>query len=156
MTQLVFFDLDGTLSAPEYRDGGKPVIGFHTSDDWVDYCNTFDREAYLYCRPVLPVKRYAVQKKTEGARLFVLTTILCESEVRAKEAFLERHYSGLFEELITVDNTKEKRTMIKAIAARENIPLERCELVEDTFMTLLDVISEGIEVTHLSELVEKL
>lgn len=154
MTQLVFFDLDGTLSVPEYRDNGKPVIGFHTLEGWVNYCDTYGDKAYQFCSPVLPVKKYAVQKQTEGARLFVLTAVLCESEVGAKKDFLAEHYPGMFEEMITVGGASEKGGKIKEIANRENVTLEHCELVEDTFTTLLDVMGDGIKVTHLSEIVQ--
>lgn len=153
MTQLVFFDLDGTLSVPEYEENGKPVIGFHTPEGWVNYCNAYGDKAYQFCKPLQPVKRYALQKKEEGARLFVLTAVLCESEVGAKKVFLDEHYPGIFEDMITVGSAGEKGEKIKEIAAREDVPLDHCELVEDTFMTLLDVMEDGVRVTHLSEIV---
>ena len=33
MIRLAFFDVDGVLSAPEYRDQGEAVIGF-TEEGW--------------------------------------------------------------------------------------------------------------------------
>lgn len=83
----------------------------------------------------------------------ILSVALCESEIRAKEVFLMKHYPGMFEEIVIVKSANEKATKIREIADRENVPLEHCELVEDTFMTLLDVMGDGVKVKHISEIV---
>ena len=59
----------------------------------------------------------------------------------------------MFEEMITVGSACEKGEKINEIAAGENVSLENCELIEDTFKTLLDVMGDGIKVKHISELV---
>ena len=57
--------------------------------------------------------------------------------------FLNKHYFGLFEDLITVSGASRKRKKIREIADVQNVNYSECELVEDTFMTLLDVMDDG-------------
>lgn len=152
--KIVFFDLDGTLSVPEYRRNGKPVIGFPTEEEWVAYCETLGQDAYQFCRPIMSVKKYAERLKSAGVKLYVLTAVMSDAEVAAKKEFINKFYKDFFEELLTVKSAGEKREVIKHIAESEGILCSECELVEDAFMTLLDVMVDGIKATHISQLVD--
>ena len=152
--KIAFFDLDGTLSVPEYRNNGKPVIEFPSIDEWVNYCETAGRDAYQYCRPVEAVKKYAAKLKTAGVKLYVLTAVMSDAEIEAKKVFLEKHYKGFFEDMLTAGSAKEKREIIRKTAEAEEAQCGECELVEDAFSTLLDVLSDGVKATHISQLID--
>ena len=152
--KIAFFDLDGTLSVPEYRNDGEPVIGFPTISEWVHYCETAGQDAYQYCKPVMVTKKYAAELKSAGIKLYVLTAVMSDAEIKAKNVFIKNNYDGFFEELLTVSNASEKREKIRKTAEMEGVPCCECELVEDDFSTLLDVICDGVKTTHISQLID--
>lgn len=151
--KITFFDLDGTLSVPEYRNNGEPVIGFPTIKEWVHYCETAGQDAYQYCKPVIVTKKYAAELKSAGIKLYVLTAVMSDAEIEAKRVFIEENYDGFFDDLLTVSNAKEKREKIRRVAEMEGVSCCECELVEDDFSTLLDVIGDGVKTTHISQLI---
>lgn len=149
---LLFFDFDGTLSAPRFPKGDGYVSGW-TEQAWRDYHETHGEHTFDYCLPVGPVRRYAVRKKEEGHRLFVLTRAVSATENLGKKAFLEKHYPGIFEDYISVDHDGDKIPFIKKMAEENGLGLDQCELVEDTYSLVLQAISAGIIGTHVSNLV---
>jgi phosphoglycolate phosphatase-like HAD superfamily hydrolase len=150
MIKLSFFDVDGTLSVPQYKIDGAMKIG--TEDGWIEYCVTHGADTYDDCRPVEPVRRYAKQLRKEGVELFALSTSQTSFENAAKQKFLDAHYPGLFSGLITVSRDEYKQQVIAQMAKLRGISLEECELVEDTYATLLAADKRGIQVTHISML----
>lgn len=152
MKQLAFFDVDGTLSVPVYHDGDREVIGF-TDEGWLEYCRVNGAEAYCYCKTVEPVRRYAAQLQARGVELYVLTSSQSEKETQAKVRFVERNYPGLFREVLAVRHDKDKLDVILQKAAERGTVPEQCELVEDTYGTLLLVMQQGIRPTHISAIV---
>lgn len=150
--KLAFFDVDGTLSVPRYRNNGQYVIGF-SEEDWVTHCVTSGENAYDDCLPVAPARRHAEALKQAGARLFVLTTSMSEAETAAKKKFIRENFPGLFEEVIAVPSDAEKAGEIRRRAEEAGVSLSACELVEDTYATLLAVLPLGIRGTHISRLV---
>lgn len=153
MTKLAFFDVDGTLSAPYFKqEDGTLNLGL-TEEGWLKYCAREKEDAYRYCEPVIPVRAYARKLKSEGATLFVLSRINSEDEIAAKEKFVRIHYDGLFESVLTVRDDKEKIEVIRRIAEERNVELGDCELVEDTFMNLLYAYWNRIKGTHVAHLI---
>ena len=146
--KLVFFDVDGTLSCPAYEADGRLKVGM-SDTAWLDYCREHGEDTYEHCRAVPAVKAYAEHHKAAGARLFVLTGSQCEAETAAKRKFTDRCYPGLFEEVIPVLHEAEKLVKIKEYAAKYGAALNECELVEDTFSILLEVVTAGVEATHV-------
>jgi FMN phosphatase YigB (HAD superfamily) len=107
-----FFDIDGTLSAPCYiNDKGEPVIGF-TMEGWKAFTAERQEHSYDACRPVPYVKAFAEKLKREGTVLYILTTSRFSGETKAKHVFIDTHYSGLFDKLITVYSDAEKLSVI--------------------------------------------
>lgn len=151
-TRFAFFDIDGTLSAPYYPVGGELKPGM-TDDEWITFCAEHGDDSYIYCKPVLPVKRYAEQLRKEGAELFVLSTSQSAQEDSSKERFIERHYPGMFREVLTVRSDEEKVPAIKAAAVRFGVEPEACELIEDTYSNVLKAVCSGIKATHVSQIV---
>ena len=150
--RLAFFDVDGVLSVPIYKEKDEFVIGF-IAETWKAYCMEHGEDTYQYCKPVLPVKRYAENLQAEEVVLFALTATQSDAETQAKRKFLSKHYPGLFEEVLTVASQNEKLETIKIISQRYGAQLTDCELVEDTLSTLLEVRQYGIKPTHISAVV---
>jgi hypothetical protein len=146
--KLAFFDVDGTLSVPRYLIDGQMKIG--TQDGWIEYCVNHGADTYDDCLPVEPARLYAKALKTSGATLYALSTSQTSFEHAAKQKFLDEHYSGLFADLITVARDEYKQQIIAEMARIRGISLSSCELVEDTYATLLLAAETGIKVTHLS------
>ena len=152
MIRLAFFDVDGTLSAPYFRQpDGSLDLGL-TEEGWLQYCAREKEDAYQYCEPVIPVRAYARKLHAEGALMYVLSKINSPDEIAAKEKFIDIHYPGLFEAVLTVDDDAQKVEVIKRIAGEKGVILSECELVEDTFANLLYAHWEGIRGKHVAHL----
>ncbi|MCQ2500501.1 MAG: hypothetical protein MJ117_04025, partial [Lachnospiraceae bacterium] len=153
---LIFFDFDGTLSAPRFpkpgTNGTEYVCGL-TEDGWRAYHESHKETTFDHALPVGPVRRYAKRKKEEGHRLFVLTRTISESENLGKKAFLQKHYPGLFEEYISVNHDSDKIPVIRRMAEENGVLLSDCELVEDTYMLVLQALSSGMVGMHVSNIV---
>lgn len=154
LTKLVFFDVDGVLSVPRYDIGGRMTIGT-TSEKWAEYCRIHGEDAYEYCAGVGPVRSYAVRRKQEGARLFVLSAVSCKEEIWAKDKFVERLYPGLFEACFYVNDPADKIPFILKKAEEEKLPVGDCELVEDNLDVLFGANTAGITPMHLSMLIDE-
>jgi len=146
-----FFDVDGTLSAPAYMMDGKLNIGM-TDEAWFNYLEEHGEDTYEYCKAVPKVKEYALRRKAEGAKMFVLTTSSGETEDRAKKKFIARCYDGIFDEFVSVAHDADKVEVIKAFAKENDIALGMCEMVEDTYSILLKTVTEGIVSTHVANI----
>ena len=152
MIRLAFFDVDGTLSAPLYiEQDGRRVIGW-PKEEWLEFCRAHPLDAYEHCKVVEPVSAYAKRLFEQGVKLYGLSTMELPEERSAKEVFLQKHFPGMFEELLGPEEDAQKVDMIRETAAREGVLLSECELVEDTYRTLLLANEAGIRCTHISHL----
>lgn len=154
-TQMAFFDIDGTLSAPFYPVGGELRAGM-TDEEWLTFCRTYGDDSYRFCKPVAPVKRYAEQLKADGALLYVLSTSQTPEEDSSKERFISENFPGLFDGVITVRTDEEKVPEILSRAEKAGISAGVCELVEDTYQNVLAAVTSGLKGTHVSQLVWEL
>ncbi|MBQ8093694.1 MAG: hypothetical protein IJ242_08980 [Clostridia bacterium] len=148
MTKLAFFDVDGTLSVPVFPDGDRLGIGL-TNDAWLDYCIANPENGYHLCRPVPAAREYARKLLDNGARCYVLTTSTFSYETSAKEVFIQKHYPGLFEQVIAVSSNSLKIPVILAMARHAGLDPDCCELIEDTYTILLEADRQGIKATHI-------
>lgn len=151
MTKLVFFDMDGTLCAPRFYVDGKTVGGM-SDTAWLQYCEKNGEDTYRFCKPVPVVTEYAQQSKAHGAKVYILSTSWSEQESAAKRKWTEQNFPGLFTEVILTAKDDEKLPIIRKIAEKEGVSLGDCELVEDTYATVLAAIAAGIKGTHVSHL----
>ncbi len=150
--KLAFFDIDGTLSAPVYEnENGNLVIGFPLKE-WEAYTDLHQEHTYDLCRPVPFVKEYAQKLKNSGTRLFALSTSMFPGETKAKHAFMEKHYDGLFEEVITVMSDAEKIEVIERYADQAGAGLSECMMVEDTLAILFQTQVKGIRSVHVANI----
>lgn len=154
MTKLAFFDIDGTLSVPVYTINGVTGIGI-TDAEWFRWSVLKGEDAYEECKGAAPVRAYAESLKASGAKLFVLSASSNSYESRAKEKFVNRVYPGLFDEIIFTADSDVKLEIIKAVAYREGAELSACELIDDTYKTLLLASAEGMKATHVISLVSE-
>lgn len=151
--KLVFFDVDGTLCVPTYKNkNGDLVVGF-TDEGWYEFCVTMGEDGYKDCIPVQPVIRYARKKKEEGARLFVLSTSHTPEETAAKVKFVKTKLPDLFDEVITVGHDADKIPVMLKKAAGMGASAIDCEIVEDTYATILKSNDAGIKATHISSII---
>jgi FMN phosphatase YigB (HAD superfamily) len=148
--KLAFFDMDGTLCSPQYLVDGKLEIGL--PEGWVEYCVEKGSDTYEDCKPVRIVGDYARKLKEDGRKLYVLSTVQTSFEYDAKKSFLDQHYPGLFEALLTVSQDEYKWKVITKMAEKMHVGPEDCELVEDTYLTLIEAAGRGIKATHISSL----
>ena len=147
--KIMFVDVDGTLSSPCYKVDGKFQIGM-SDVQWDSYCKEHGEDTYEWCRPVMPVKKYALDAKAAGAKLYVLTTSGTQIETEAKRKFIDRYYPGIFDDIYSVEHDNEKVKFILEKASELGIEPSDCELVEDTYRILLQTITEGIKSTHIT------
>ena len=152
-TKLAFFDVDGTLSAPQYpHEDGRMDIGF-TEEGWLSYCEKTGIRGYDFCRPLPPVREFAEELHRAGCRLFVLSSCMHVNEYDAKTAFVQTHYPGLFEDFYYVLHDGEKIPLIEKTARASGVPLSSCMLVEDTYSILLKAYEAGITAVHVSNII---
>ncbi|MDO4490022.1 MAG: hypothetical protein Q4B85_02960 [Lachnospiraceae bacterium] len=152
---LVFFDFDGTLSAPRFPKPGVPgacICGL-SAESWRQYHEGKREHTFDFCLPVGPVRRFAMRLKEEGHRLFVLTRTASESENLGKKAFLTRWYPGLFEEYLSVEHDREKIPVMRRKAEENGVKEEQLVLVEDTYSLVLEALSQGMTGIHVSNIV---
>lgn len=119
---------------------------------WDRFCKENGDKAYELCKPLPQVKDYAVEAKKDGAILYVLTTSGSKEETQAKRIFVETHYKGLFDDIYAVEHDSEKVPFVMQKASELGISLSECELVEDTYRILLEAVTVGIGVMHVSNL----
>ena len=152
MTKLAFFDIDGTLAAPLFLSPeGRPVVGF-SDEEWVAYCEREKEASYDHCRPVPQIREYAESLKGQGATLYVLTASCGEEEDRAKDLFIGRQFPGLFHSVICVRHDREKIDVIRKEAGKAGVEMGDCELIEDTFDTVLLAHVAGVKAVHVSNI----
>lgn len=150
MTRLAFFDMDGTLCAPRFYVNGK-IVGGMSDEAWHEFCAKNGEDTYRFCKPVPMVTEYAQTLREHGAKIYVLSTSQTQYECDAKNKFVRQNYpAGFFTEVLTVEHDADKIPLIRRIAEEEGVRLEECELIEDTYSTVLDSIVAGIRGTHVS------
>ena len=152
MVKAVFFDIDGTLSAPCYMTEGKLVVGF-TDEGWFNHCNTLRENCYDYCKVVNPIKRYAISKKASGARLYVLSVSQSEGERLGKIKFINDNYPGLFDDIIQVEHNSDKVIVMSEYAENNSMNHSEIEIVEDTYSIVLNANDNGFVATHVASIV---
>ena len=152
MVKAVFFDLDGTLSVPCYMSEGKLVVGF-TDEGWFNHCTGLRDHAYDYCKPVRPVERYAKALHDDGIKLYILSVAQTEGERLAKISFVNRHFKGLFEEIIFASTNAEKISIMDDYAIANGLNHNQIGIVEDTYPVVLKANDNGYAATHISEII---
>ena len=151
--KLTFIDFDGTLSVPNYKDkNGQMVMGF-TDGSWKEYVKATTPDTFFYCKPVMPVIRFAKSQKENGNKVYVLTAVSSTEEVSGKKKFIEDYCPDIFDDILWVFSSEDKLETIRSTAAKQGAKLTDCQLVEDSFATLLYVMHYGVTPIHVASLV---
>lgn len=150
--KLAVFDVDGTLSAPQYRDiDGNPVIGF-SLEEWIGYCKERGNSAYQFCKPIPGVLPFLQGLKKAGAVLEVVSTALSAEERMAKAVFVGENYPNCFEGYSFVDQDQYKVALIHTLARQHGCELSSCLFVDDSYPLLLEAHEQGIRAAHISNI----
>ncbi len=151
MIKLAFFDMDGTLCAPRFYVDGKTAAGM-SDTAWLEYCAKNGEDTYRFCKPVPSVVEYAQELKSHGAKLYILSMSMSDAESAAKRKFTAQNFAGMFEDVRIVASDAEKLPVIREIAEKAGVRPEECELIEDTYATVLAAIVAGMKGTHVSHI----
>lgn len=151
MIRLAFFDMDGTLCAPRFYVNGTMVVGM-SDEAWISFCRANGENTYRFCKPVPAVAEYAEELHAKGASLYVLSTVQTGEEAAAKQKFTKQNFPGLFSDVLTVQNDADKFAVMRQLMEEKGVRPEECELVEDTYATVLAAAVAGMRATHVSHL----
>ena len=149
--RYAFIDVDGVLSAPSYLDEetGDQVIGF-SDDGWGRYLEEEGAYSYRYCKPIPQMKEYLAKLIEEDVMLFVLSSVMNETEKQAKILFLDRNYPELFREYFFVKKDEDKIRFMKKFAQLNEAYNSECLFIDDTYDLLLKAHGEGITCAHIA------
>lgn len=152
--KYVFFDVDGVLSVPRYKNFDKEeyVSGF-TDENWLKF-DIFSEHPYKDCIAPKTMKKFVhVLHKNRGIckKIFCLTVDDNSFSYNSKKRFIKEHYPEIKEEnMILVASTGMKKDVIRYIAEKDNINVKECLLIEDTFQTIIDAELAGISNLHVA------
>lgn len=151
---IAFFDLDGVLSVPRYRDSHGNITCGMSDDDWFDICqNRLD--VYKDCVVPNQVLNLLETLKKNNATLYVLTHETNSGAYFNKVEYVLNNYKEYFNsyrKVLFVSKSSDKVKLIQSVLSSENIPYSRCLFVDDSYDLCLQVSLEGIQALHISEL----
>lgn len=151
--KYIFFDVDGVLSAPSYFDSdiNSQVIGF-SDQGWNKYLNKEKENAYKDCKPLIQIIEFINQLLDSYCSLYVLSATENQIEADSKTVFLNNNYPHIFKEYYYVKNDNEKIEFIENFCKENNIEINNCLIVDDTYSLLLQAHCKGICSTHISNI----
>ena len=134
--KYVFFDVDGTLSEYRYDNklyaGGCPELGCQTLEDLL-FSNLFSK-----ARPLKTMQR--IVSNLESDKVFVLGTIVTNTEIEQKYTWLKENYPNIKRENICfISSTMLKPDVILEYCKYLNIIKEEVVFVDDR----LDVLRKA-------------
>ena len=151
MIKYAFFDIDGVLSVPRYKDGKKFVVG-GTEDWWINYLKK-EKEPYKYCGVPIRLRFLLKQLKDSGVKIAVLSQEPIPEGRVAKKDFIKYRYVGLIDDfnVFFTDTEKGKVDFLAKFAAENNIKPPEILFVDDTFSIVLAAHNAGFNSHHISE-----
>lgn len=150
--KTAFFDVDGTLAAPVYRENGRAVTGF-LGKAWTRYCDGARERTYDDVPLVEPVVAFALRLLAAGWDIKVLTVTLSDGERVAKSAWLEnKRIADMFSQTIFVPSDRDKMQYLRDYVARMGVAPSDCLLVEDSYANVLEANAIGMRTAHVSHI----
>lgn len=152
--KYVFFDVDGVLSVPRYKNFDKEeyVSGF-TDENWLKF-DIFSKHPYKDCIAPRAMKKFIhILHKNRGLckKIFCLTVDDNSFSYNSKKKFIKENYPEITEEhILWVASANMKTDVIRYIAERDKINTKECLLIEDTFQTIIDAELMGISNLHVA------
>jgi len=149
--KYAFIDVDGVLSAPAYLDETTNELAIGFSDEgWGRYLEEEGAYSYRYCAPVPQMKTFLEKIKEDGTMVFVLSSVMNETEKQAKILFLDHHYPELFREYFFVKKDLDKVRFMKKFAELNHCDISELLFIDDTYDLLLKARSEGVTCAHIA------
>lgn len=155
MSKTYFFDIDGTLSVPIYEfevEGEMQEKCCMSDNEWNKFASN-NTQAYSKCKVLPQVRKFLEDLKKSGATLIVLSVENLKLLKIAKDEFVRCNFDDTFSKIVYVDFASDKVPYIKQYAKNNNIPLEDCYLIEDTYQTLVEAVEVGINPIHITNIV---
>lgn len=143
------FDVDGTLTKLKYGTRTHEIKNF---DRWVNY----EEKVKIYGSEIEPIKTF--QKfiaKRDKDKIFVCSKTQTEEEENLKVQYLMLHYGIDPDNIYYVKTDEEKLEVMKEIQKRTGIDDERLVLVEDSLVSLKNVMfNSNYSTIHISYFLE--
>lgn len=150
--KVAFFDMDGTLAAPQFYTS-EDVCGGFPDAVWKQFCQEKGEMTYADCVPIFEAFQYAKDLKSRGWDCVILSVSSSESETKAKEYWIsENNPDHVFTRIYCVSSDDEKFELIKNYAKKHEIDLADCMIVEDNYYNVLHGIEIGIKAMHISHI----
>lgn len=152
--KIAFFDLDGVLSIPRYKNSDGIITCGMLDTDWFDRCQNED-DIYKYCIPPKQIINLLQKLKNNNTLLFVLTHETNSGAYFNKVDYVLKNYKDYFTDyrhVLFVNKTENKIKLIKSYAKKYKLTLDQCLLIEDTYDTCLLATNNNIKAMHISEL----
>lgn len=149
--KYVFFDIDGTLSEYRYKDqlyaSRCPELGCQSLSDLL-FSNLF-----INARPLKTMQKIISQ--LDSNNIYILSTVVCNNEIRQKYVWLEKNYPNIKKEnIIFIGSTMLKPEVMLEYAKHYNIKLEDIVFVDDRIDVLRKSKEMGIVSYHPSSFVK--
>lgn len=143
------FDVDGTLTKLKYGIRTHEVKNF---DRWVNY----KEKVKIYGSEIEPIKTFQeFISKRDKNKIFVCSKTQTEEEENLKVQYLMLHYGIDSDNIYYVKTDEEKLEVMKEIQKRTGIDDEHIALVEDSLVSLKNVMMNSEYSTiHISYFLE--
>lgn len=154
---VAYFDMDGTITAPMYRDLTNPslVRPFFPVDEWIEYFDRPGNSRFSLCPILQPTVDLAIKLKSAGVRTEVLTAVNSKKEAGAKEMFLDRHrlMERAFDGITFVSSRNEKLSRMRKLMSTHGPGY--AAMIEDDMYLLMELQMLGIICVHTSHIFTK-
>ncbi len=149
--KYVFFDVDGTLAEYRFRDkiyeGGTPELGCVTLHD------VLFTDIFLNSRPLKTMQRLVSQLDED--KIFILGTVISNTEVEQKYIWLETHFPQFKKEnIILISSTMMKPEVMIEYSKHFNWNLDEIAFIDDRLDVLRKAEELGIKSYHPSSFIE--
>lgn len=154
--KIAFFDIDGVLSIPRYRDylgSIKCAIG-KNDEAWFDKSN-WNSDCYKDCAVNPKIVTLLNILKSKNVRLFALTHDTNSGSYFNKVDFVLNNYNDYFNsyrQVLFVSKPLDKLRLMDIYCSKYSINHTDCLLIEDTYDTCIEAVDKNYRVCHISEL----
>ena len=149
--KLAFFDIDGTLSVPNYCINGEYKTGM-TDEEWLSY--TMNINAYRFCSAPKTIRNYIADLTDKGVEIYVITRESWSPAFKAKCKFIKTSYPEIKQNNIHYVLRKEnKPNLIEMIRLCQEKPtdMSECLYYDDDYEMVLTMNNLGYDAHHISE-----
>ena len=148
--QIAFFDIDGTLSVPQYDVGNGVLKPGGTQEWWLEF--NMDRDnTYRTCRAPVTMVNFVSELRKKNVLVKCLTEEHSSFAFNNKAVWVEEQYGIPFEDIFWVDDKAAKVPVILKYCQLFNYEPKDVLFVDDTFPIVLEATVAGLCAKHISE-----